>query len=174
MADAVKGDHISDAGSTNIKFKSGNMEFDVFAKNGNWVSFAQDFCFVHGFRRSTAHLIVLQGKDLYGDLVAPTLKQNLYVETWIRGYEIGPYCKPKHQYEVLDVEHLDWMGHSYKETQDHSKWAISMDSSYVCIGDINRMTSQFKRGGGTACFQSSQLHQKMEAAITQHDSCSSA
>jgi hypothetical protein len=33
-----------------------------------------------------------------------------------------------------------------KQTQDHSKWAVS--DIYCFIGDLNRMDSQRKRGGG--------------------------
>jgi hypothetical protein len=50
-------------------------------------------------------------------------------------------------------------GVTFKETQDHSKWAIADASSgspprpFVCIGGINRMTSQFTRGGSTFCVE---------------------
>jgi hypothetical protein len=35
---------------------------------------------------------------------------------------------------------------TYKHTQDHSKYACN--DEYVIIGDLNRMTTQFERGGG--------------------------
>ena len=63
-----------------------------------------------------------------------------YVETWRRGHPINA---PSH---VKDVYKLCVNGVEYKESQDHSKWATS--SQYYWIGDLNRMTSQFKRGGG--------------------------
>jgi hypothetical protein len=34
----------------------------------------------------------------------------------------------------------------YKSTNDHSKYACNHE--YVIIGDLNRMTTQFDRGGG--------------------------
>eukprot|EP01138_Halocafeteria_seosinensis_P014215 gb/GECG01014514.1/.p1 GENE.gb/GECG01014514.1/~~gb/GECG01014514.1/.p1 ORF type:complete len:364 (+),score=25.63 gb/GECG01014514.1/:1-1092(+) len=145
---AVSGDHISNAGFTMHEFSSGDTTFKIFGKNADW------------------------GKDLYDSLIAPTLQQSLYVESWIRGYEIGPACTPQYQYTVVDVEYLKILDQSYKETQDHSKWAVSLKSSYVCIGDINRMTSQYHRGGGSACFKSPELHQTILSAVTEHDSCS--
>lgn len=49
----------------------------------------------------------------------------------------------------------------WKYTEDHSKWAISSPGSkkpsIVCISDINRMRSQFNRGGGAICVQSNPL-----------------
>jgi hypothetical protein len=59
--------------------------------------------------------------------------------------------------------------------QDHSKWGISTDAAaapnIVCIGDINRMTSQRKRGGGAVCILASNLWTALNTAITAHNSC---
>lgn len=60
-------------------------------------------------------------------------------------------------------------------TKDHAKWAISEEPdergqkesdmevptqpSWVCVADINRMTSQEKRGGGAICFHEPLLWQ---------------
>lgn len=63
-----------------------------------------------------------------------------YAETWRRGHPINTPSR------VKDVYKLCVNGVEYKESQDHSKWATS--SKYYWIGDLNRMTSQFKRGGG--------------------------
>ena len=38
----------------------------------------------------------------------------------------------------------------WNETDDHSKWAIAGDD-YACFGDMNRMQSQWKRGGSFYC-----------------------
>lgn len=75
-------------------------------------------------------------------------------ETWIRGQELEPT-----QYTKNIKTLSEWT-----ETQDHSKWAISMPYSShflgfiprpykknkyrVCLGDLNRMHSQTTRGGG--------------------------
>jgi len=62
------------------------------------------------------------------------------VETWKRGHAITTPST------VKDVTNLSIFGVKYKESQDHSKWATS--EQYYWIGDLNRMTSQYKRGGG--------------------------
>ena len=41
----------------------------------------------------------------------------------------------------------------WPETADHAKWGIGVEQDWVCVGDINRMISQEKRGGGAIAFQ---------------------
>uniref|UniRef100_A0AC35U7T2 Deoxyribonuclease II n=1 Tax=Rhabditophanes sp. KR3021 TaxID=114890 RepID=A0AC35U7T2_9BILA len=112
-----------------LKTKAG-AQFTSFAKNGDF------------------------GKDLYDGLVAPGIKTALDVETWRRGKESALDCSTA--YEIADILTLQ-VGSSpvFKYTKDHSKLAISsqITSPYVCIGDINRMTTQYERGGGTICFK---------------------
>jgi hypothetical protein len=62
------------------------------------------------------------------------------VETWKRGHAINTPST------IKDITHLSIFGLKYKDSQDHSKWATS--EQYYWIGDLNRMTSQYKRGGG--------------------------
>ena len=54
---------------------------------------------------------------------------------------------------------------TWPETHDHAKWGITVDSDWVCVGDINRMVSQEKRGGGTIAFQD----QTLWAALSKTD-----
>jgi hypothetical protein len=61
---------------------------------------------------------------------------------------------------------------TWTESQDHAKWAVALDNSNVaCIGDINRMTSQEKRGGGTVCFESAALANALYNSVTSSDTC---
>ena len=39
------------------------------------------------------------------------------------------------------------------------------------MGDINRMTTQYSRGGGTACFEDEKLHSVFKKATTQTNEC---
>jgi len=74
------------------------------------------------------------------------------VETWKRGHEIKEdqegvsCCWIQSGPQIREVKRLSWEDVDWKESNDHSKWAVS--ESYVWIGDLNRMTSQFTRGGG--------------------------
>ncbi|PAV81192.1 hypothetical protein WR25_14550 [Diploscapter pachys] len=107
--------------------------------------------------------------DLYDSLVAPTLKTDLTVESWRRGGLISLQCSlTYHANDALSIHVGNTPEFSY--TKDHSKMARSTDSSkpYVCIGDINRMTSQYVRGGGTLCTNSSSLWGAFSVIATQN------
>ena len=118
--------------------------------------------------------------DLYSECVTPSQQETLLVETWIRGSAIGPNC-PLSNYDTLDVKYLDFIvdgssntiysSDSWSETQDHSKWAITENKNIICMGDINRMTTQYLRGGGTACFEDKILHSIFKTAITKLNEC---
>ncbi len=114
----------------------GGLEFKVIAKNRKW------------------------GKDFWNDLVGPTLGADMDVETWIRG-KIPPTLDSDGIHKTFDVKYIDlsalgvpW---AWPESHDHAKWGITTDSAWICIGDINRMISQEKRGGGTIAFQDQKL-----------------
>lgn len=84
------------------------------------------------------------GKDLYVDWVATEFKENLNVESWLRGRgRIGSDCTKK--FHVKNVEELDMNFDDivFKSENDHSKWAISEDgvNPWFCVGDINRQVS---------------------------------
>lgn len=78
------------------------------------------------------------GKDIYQDMLAD--ESICYVQSWIRGHEI-----PESD-NVKNMKSIRWPdGTSYHYTQDHSKFCVS--DGWISIGDINRMSSQFHRGG---------------------------
>ncbi len=120
-----------------IECKSrGGLAFKVIAKNRKW------------------------NKDFWNDLVGPTLKADMRDETWIRG-KIPPLLDSDGIHKTFDVSFIDFrplgVPWAWPETHDHAKWGIAVDSDWVCVGDINRMISQEKRGGGTIAFQDPKL-----------------
>jgi len=118
----------------------GGMEFRVIAKNREW------------------------NDDFWNDLVGPKLGDDMDVETWIRG-AIPPQADNDGIHKTFDIKYINlgplgahW---AWPETHDHAKWGITLHSPWVCIGDINRMVSQKKRGGGTIAFQNQTLWQAL-------------
>lgn len=125
----------ADANVIDLKTGAG-MPFKVIAKNRQW------------------------GKDFWNDLVGPTLGEDMDVETWIRG-PIPPIADSDGIHKTFDIKYIT-MGPlgvhwAWPETHDHAKWGITRHSDWICVGDINRMISQRKRGGGTIAFQNETL-----------------
>jgi deoxyribonuclease-2 len=117
------------------------------------------------------------GEDFYEMLVAPGLATSLYVETWRRAPWSATFCTKNttSKYNIMNIEDMSFdAAHSFKYTKDHSKIAVSASSSkpYVCVGGVNRMPSQRKRGGGALCFQSLPLWSALSAVVSRKDSCS--
>jgi deoxyribonuclease-2 len=139
-----------------LDFQSrGGKAFKLIAKNRKW------------------------GGDFWNQLVGPALGVCIDVETWIRGRNVIPSEKDSDapgklnllgEHETFDIKTIDLtplgMPWKWPETKDHAKWGIGVEADWVCVGDINRMISQEKRGGGAIAFQD----QALWAALKQTDS----
>lgn len=114
---------------------------------------------------------------LYEDVVAPGVGDGLLVETWQNGaldLKMPSFCPPEYAYPVTNVTRVRMPdGREWKETQDHSKWAISLSKTVACIGDINRQSSQSKRGGGTLCAENADLWKALNSAVLESFRCDS-
>mmetsp|Transcript_17903 Transcript_17903/g.58500 ORF Transcript_17903/g.58500 Transcript_17903/m.58500 type:complete len:374 (+) Transcript_17903:3-1124(+) len=157
LVDVIGGAHETAPKSNVVPIvtKAGNRMFNSFAKNVKW------------------------DQELYEDLIAPFYASSLLVETWMNGRNPCPtYCPPQFSYGAVNIRELNVDGTDWKETQDHSKWAVSFDLSaadprtkVACIGDINRQMSQATRGGGTVCFEDDLLWRSFSSFVTAHDTC---
>jgi deoxyribonuclease II len=125
----------SAADTINLK-TIGGTSFKVIAKNKEW------------------------NKDFWNDLVGPTLKDDMDDETWIRG-PIPPIADSDGIHKTFDIKFINMgalgLHWAWPETHDHAKWGITLHEPWICVGDINRMISQRKRGGGTIAFQNKVL-----------------
>ena len=155
LGDVLRGNWNTEGGTGVQKLNVGSelQTFTSFAKNAQW------------------------NDDLYENLIAKHYSSGFLVETWLRGEEIGPYCPPSSPFRVVDAKTLSVVdgtqNRTWTESQDHAKWAVALDSSYVvCVGDINRMTSQRKRGGGAVCFSNRNLCYSLYNTVTTSDVCS--
>jgi deoxyribonuclease-2 len=117
---------------------AGGMPFKVIAKNRLW------------------------NQDFWNGLVGPNLKDDMDVDTWIRG-PIPPVADTDGIHKTFDIKYINLgplgIHLAWPETHDHAKWGITTHMNWVCVGDINRMISQRKRGGGTIAFQNQILWQ---------------
>jgi deoxyribonuclease-2 len=113
--------------------------------------------------------------ELYTQLVAPEYRSNMAVLSWGRPL-MGSGCRPFVPYDVLDISGMTLNTPtgtiSYNETKEHSKLGLVEQGNAVCVGDINRMTSQATRGGGTTCFSNASLWNALAKEIGDWKTCS--
>jgi len=90
--------------------------------------------------------------DIYSKFIAT--KSKWKVQSWQRGHEITDKCD-----NVRDIKTIFYSSDNtnieYDSYQDNSKWAVS--DNHYWVGDLNRMTSQFNKGGGGFICRDSRL-----------------
>ena len=102
------------------------------------------------------------------DKVAAHYAQGMNVLSWGRPLEPSTCSR----YPVQNIVDISWGSSiSYKETEEHSKWGVTKNGQTVCIGDINRMTSQKKRGGGASCLAQSSVASSFAHLIANIEKC---
>eukprot|EP01096_Ripella_sp_DP13-Kostka_P015886 TRINITY_DN7566_c0_g1_i1.p1 TRINITY_DN7566_c0_g1~~TRINITY_DN7566_c0_g1_i1.p1 ORF type:complete len:394 (-),score=160.34 TRINITY_DN7566_c0_g1_i1:71-1201(-) len=151
-ASAVSGTYIHSADQAQPKITTaGGMSVTAFAKSGYYGN----------------------GWDMYSQLIAPSLAQELYVQTWRKGSGTPLPSNCTGSYHVINILDISMNGNTWNYLNDHSKWAVasSQNSNWVCICDINRMASQGTRGGGGLCFQSGPLHKSLVNDVSKNEAC---
>jgi len=137
LAQTVNANAPGDSRTLDLK-TAGGMPFKVIAKNRNW------------------------NQDFWNGLVGPALEDDMDVDTWIRG-PVPPVADTDGIHKTFDIKYINLgplgIHMAWPETHDHAKWGITMHTDWICVGDINRMISQRKRGGGTIAFQNQVLWQ---------------
>ncbi|XP_072399726.1 plancitoxin-1-like [Diabrotica undecimpunctata] len=114
-------------------------------------------------------------QELYEDLVAPYLENDLVVETWPNGAgRLHSNCSREYKVNNIQKINMSVANVSFNTTSDHSKWAVSSNSSssWSCVGDINRAQHQMARGGGTVCLQNQKLSTNFHTLISAVEECS--
>lgn len=99
-------------------------------------------------------------------------KSGWLVNTWGRPYKASS-CKEK--LSISNIVLKNFNGLMKKNTQDHSKWALSHGDNrrIVCIGDLNHMDSQSTRGGSFMCKDDAALYSAMVQLVVK-DECNFA
>lgn len=119
--------------------------------------------------------------DMYSAWLAEQLDSSLYVETWRNG--IGTPLQsdcPEDKHQVNNIKLMKLVPadsgkamFSWPYLMDHSKWAITdtQEEGVVCLADINRMASQFKRGGGAICVRDPEVWNVFSGTIKEVEPC---
>ncbi|KJH46389.1 deoxyribonuclease II [Dictyocaulus viviparus] len=113
-------------------------------------------------------------KDLWFDMVAPNLGTNLAVESWMNGGADDLESTCTDRISVYDVTSVTLPNVFFNSSKDHSKWAVSDTTggkNMVCVGDLNRQKSQFRRGGGAVCFRHRGLWKILHSTVKSVQPC---
>lgn len=106
--------------------------------------------------------------SIFEDGINNMLNSSLVAETWGRPLQ-EPWCGKN---SVGNIRYLTFNSEvSWKETQDHSKWCYALENNFACFGDMNRMTSQWKRGGAFYCLNSAILKNALTKITSQTQTC---
>jgi deoxyribonuclease II len=108
--------------------------------------------------------------DLYEAIVSPYYKDGMILQTWGRPYE-ADFCPPTYAYKNVNVLETSIGTYWWTGYYDHSKWAVGISTTMLCYGDINRMTSQWVRGGGTLCTLASPIQKLQKGFVESYGSC---
>lgn len=95
--------------------------------------------------------------DLYSGVLANDLKDDLAVQSWRNGAggKLPPACNSSYTVVNIDAVQLRFDANTsvtFNTTEDHSKWAVTIDRDVFCFASMNRMGSQETRGGEALCF----------------------
>uniref|UniRef100_A0A7N6ASI5 Deoxyribonuclease-2-alpha n=1 Tax=Anabas testudineus TaxID=64144 RepID=A0A7N6ASI5_ANATE len=107
-------------------------------------------------------------ENFLGDLyvtIANTLKTNLYAQTC--GGQDG-----RSAHSVYNIEQIQFLLVEFKQGSDHSKWCVSEDKDWTCIGDSNRALSQFDRPGGALCIKNEGVRKAFFDLKFEEEKCS--
>ena len=110
--------------------------------------------------------------QVYEEILIPHFqdiyKENtgFFLETWGRPY-MESVCDKGVKNQLNNITLMDILGHEFRNTQDHAKWAISVSrkTALVCYSDLNHMDSQKKRGGTFYCIKDKNVYGLMADSI---------
>ena len=128
--------------------------------------------FAHGLREGQGKYVCEGGLHVYEGAWKDSKKHGAGVETWPNGPGKMPSaCRTR--FPVENVDAMDFGRVAFTTRHDHSKWAVALDRHrpYACVGDINRMQSQRKRGGGTLCVANEALWKVYTGAVAKIEAC---
>jgi deoxyribonuclease-2 len=111
---------------------------------------------------------------LYEGIIQPFFQTDLMVQSWGRPWQ-DPMCEPAYTWDSTNINKITFSnGNWWTSYYDHSKWAISYDSSLkiACPADMNRMDSQSKRGGSALCYENPILYSAYNAIVNNYTKCS--
>lgn len=109
--------------------------------------------------------------ELPWDTAIPNFyEDSFFVETWTKPALLPNICTTDRS--VFNMKTMNFLDHQLLDTEDHSKWGVSVKKNIVCYGDLNRTQSQKKRCGSIACFEDTEIAKLVKGFIEDYEHCS--
>ncbi|CAF1279711.1 unnamed protein product [Adineta steineri] len=106
--------------------------------------------------------------DMLSEFIVPSLHTSMLSETWSNGGEINLPSNCTTEYHTENIEKLSF---NFTVHNDHSKWLVSQNHTWTCIGDMNRQIDQKIRHGGFACINNKDIQQRFRQLVLQIEPC---
>lgn len=76
---------------------------------------------------------------------------------------------------MYNVEKINTLLGDWTPSCDHSKWCVAKDQNknWICIADVNRAPTQYKRKGGALCFDNSTIKAEFLGFVAKYEDCDS-
>ncbi|XP_064478838.1 plancitoxin-1-like isoform X2 [Ornithodoros turicata] len=113
--------------------------------------------------------------DIYSEIITNVTQDDILVQSWRNGAgkKLDASCRT--QYIVLDADAVNLSfgknSLSWSSREDHSKWAVGIRKPWFCFGSLNRMESQFNRGGEVMCTQDAMLSSLFRRTGSTKETC---
>lgn len=114
-------------------------------------------------------------RDIYTEELSRKIEDSMTVQTWKNGAGGAQdmYCKGK--YTVTDVQYVSVNTQSgllqFSSREDHSKWSVARTKGVFCFSSLNRMISQWRRGGEITCLVDIPLAKLFRDSIYKRSKC---
>ncbi|CAF3279442.1 unnamed protein product [Rotaria socialis] len=110
----------------------------------------------------------LANMDMLSEFIVPSLRTSMLSETWSNGRQMNLPSNCTGQYHTENIEKLSF---NFTVHHDHSKWLVSNDGTWTCIGDMNRQAEQKVRHGGFACINDRRIQQRFRQLVSTIEPC---
>lgn len=125
---------------------------------------------------SVAKRAILE-QDIYSSILTGLVRDDLVVQSWRNGAgdKLPANCSRSYTVTHSDLVKLslpERRSITFKTEEDHSKWAVAVDRPVFCIGSMNRMESQVRRGGEAVCVEDSLLSKLFRKSAIVNTGCS--
>nr|XP_037274626.1 plancitoxin-1-like [Rhipicephalus microplus] len=130
-------------------------------------------------RRNRAVLAIAKSprwmNDVYTQELSGHIKDSITVQTWQNGAGGAQDMNCKNQYKITNVVYVSVKTQKgslyFSSREDHSKWSVARHKAVFCFSSLNRMVSQWKRGGEITCIFDIPLSNLFRQSIFKRNLC---